>query len=121
MMTRRAFAQALAASIGVAGKIAHAADRLKINVVNTSGNTNVVLATLLKQEGIFEQLGLDANILHVSDGSKLIGSLLSGEVFLERWPLFVSLMESVLQATPPGKAQLCVDVDDIDPCTDRHP
>src|SRR4029077_8047761 len=56
-----------------------AADRLKINVVNTSGHTNVVLATLLKQEGIFEQLGLDANILHVSDGSKLIGSLLSGE------------------------------------------
>src|SRR3979409_299521 len=57
-----------------------AADRLKINVVNTSGNTNIVVATLLKQEGIFEQLGLDANILHVSDGSKLIGSLLSGEM-----------------------------------------
>ena len=57
-----------------------AADRLKINVVNTSGNTNVVLATLLKQEGIFEQLGLDANILHVSDGSKLVGSLLSGQM-----------------------------------------
>jgi NitT/TauT family transport system substrate-binding protein len=56
-----------------------AADPLKINVVNTSGNTNVVLATLLKQEGIFDRLGLDANILHVSDGSKLIGSLLSGE------------------------------------------
>jgi len=55
-------------------------DRLRINIVNTSGNTNVVLATLLKQEGIFEQLGLDANILHVSDGSKLIGSLLSGEM-----------------------------------------
>ena len=57
-----------------------AADRIRINVVNTSGNTNVVLATLLKQEGIFEQLGLEANILHVSDGSKLIGSLLSGEM-----------------------------------------
>src|SRR5262249_2500354 len=56
-----------------------AADRVKINLVNTSGNTNLVLATLLKQEGIFEQLGLDANILHVADGSKLIGSLLSGE------------------------------------------
>ena len=57
-----------------------AADRLKINVVNTSGNTNVVLATVLKQEGIFEQLGLDADILNVSDGSKLIGSLLSGQM-----------------------------------------
>jgi NitT/TauT family transport system substrate-binding protein len=57
-----------------------AADRLPINIVNTSGNTNVVLATMLKQEGIFEQLGLDAKIQHVSDGSKLIGSLLSGEM-----------------------------------------
>jgi ABC-type nitrate/sulfonate/bicarbonate transport system substrate-binding protein len=56
-----------------------AADRLKINIVNTAGNTNVVLATVLKQEGFFEDLNLDANILHVSDGSKLIGSLLSGE------------------------------------------
>src|SRR5215467_11316562 len=56
-----------------------AADRLKINLVNTSGNTNLVLAALLKQEGVFEQLGLDTNILHVADGSKLIGSLLSGE------------------------------------------
>jgi sugar phosphate isomerase/epimerase len=32
MMTRRAFAQALAVSIGVAGKISHAADRLKIGI-----------------------------------------------------------------------------------------
>jgi ABC-type nitrate/sulfonate/bicarbonate transport system substrate-binding protein len=71
----------VAASFGlIAPRPLRAADRLKINVVNTSGNTNVVLATLLKQEGIFEQLGLDANILHVSDGSKLIGSLLSGEM-----------------------------------------
>jgi ABC-type nitrate/sulfonate/bicarbonate transport system substrate-binding protein len=56
-----------------------AADRVKINLVNTSGNTNLVLAALLRQEGMFDQLGLDANILHVADGSKLIGSLLSGE------------------------------------------
>jgi NitT/TauT family transport system substrate-binding protein len=56
-----------------------AADRLAINIVNTSGNTNLVLAALLKQEGIFEGLALDAKLLHVSDGSKLVGSLLSGE------------------------------------------
>ena len=44
-----------------------AADRVKINLVNTSGNTNLVLAALLKQERIFDQLGLDADILHVAD------------------------------------------------------
>jgi NitT/TauT family transport system substrate-binding protein len=57
-----------------------AADPLKINVVNTSGNTNLVLAAMLKQEGFFTQLGVDATLTHVSDGSKLIGSLLSGEM-----------------------------------------
>ncbi len=78
---REVLSAGAAASFGlIAPRPLHAADRLKINVVNTSGNTNVVLATLLKQEGLFEQLGLDANILHVSDGSKLIGSLLSGEM-----------------------------------------
>jgi ABC-type nitrate/sulfonate/bicarbonate transport system substrate-binding protein len=81
-LDRRAVLSAgAAASLGLlAPRPLRAADRLKINVVNTSGNTNVVLATLLKQEGIFDELGLDANILHVSDGSKLIGSLLSGEM-----------------------------------------
>jgi ABC-type nitrate/sulfonate/bicarbonate transport system substrate-binding protein len=81
-LDRRAVLSAgVAASLGLlAPRPLTAAERLRINVVNTSGNTNVVLATLLKQEGIFEQLGLDANILHVADGSKLIGSLLSGEM-----------------------------------------
>jgi len=78
---REVLSAGAAASFGlIAPRPLQAAEALKINVVNTSGNTNVVLATLLKQEGIFEQLGLDANILHVSDGSKLIGSLLSGEM-----------------------------------------
>src|SRR5947199_4901901 len=35
-----------------------AADRLRINVVNTSGNTNLMIASLLKQEGMFDQLEL---------------------------------------------------------------
>jgi ABC-type nitrate/sulfonate/bicarbonate transport system substrate-binding protein len=70
-----------AAAFGlIAPQASRAADRLKINIVNTSGNTNLVLAALLKQEGFFEQQGLEANLLHVSDGSKLIGSLLSGEM-----------------------------------------
>jgi ABC-type nitrate/sulfonate/bicarbonate transport system substrate-binding protein len=70
---------AAAAAVGLTGlRSARAADRLAVNVVNTSGNTNMVLATMLKQQGIFEQVGLDVNLLHVSDGSKLIGSLLSG-------------------------------------------
>jgi ABC-type nitrate/sulfonate/bicarbonate transport system substrate-binding protein len=78
---REVLSAGAAASLGMlAPRRLKAADRLRIKVVNTSGNTNLVLAALLKQEGMFQQLGLDADILHVSDGSKLIGSLLSGEM-----------------------------------------
>jgi ABC-type nitrate/sulfonate/bicarbonate transport system substrate-binding protein len=59
-----------------------AAERLRVNMITTSGNTNMVLTTLLKQEGMFDELGLDVAITHVADGSKLIGSLLSGETDL---------------------------------------
>jgi ABC-type nitrate/sulfonate/bicarbonate transport system substrate-binding protein len=70
---------AAAAVISITPRRLIAADRLRVNVVNTSGNTNLVIASLLKQEGLFDQFELETNILHVSDGSKLIGSLLSGE------------------------------------------
>jgi ABC-type nitrate/sulfonate/bicarbonate transport system substrate-binding protein len=52
----------------------------KINIVNTSGGTNLVLAAIMKQQGIFEQFGLDATITNVSDGAKLMGGILTGEM-----------------------------------------
>ncbi len=52
----------------------------KINIVNTSGGTNLVLAAIMKQQGIFEQFGLEATITNVADGAKLMGGILTGEM-----------------------------------------
>ena len=52
----------------------------KINIVNTSGGTNLVLAALMKQQSIFEQFGLEATITNVADGAKLMGGILTGEM-----------------------------------------
>ncbi len=54
--------------------------KLKLNIVNTSGGTNLVLAALMRQQGSFEQVGLDVTITNVSDGAKLMGGILSGEM-----------------------------------------
>ena len=52
----------------------------KINIVNTSGGTNLVLAAMMKQQSIFEQFGLEATITNVADGAKLMGGILTGEM-----------------------------------------
>ena len=46
-------AGAAAACAVIAPRRLAAAARHAINIVNTSGNTNMVLATLLKQQGLF--------------------------------------------------------------------
>src|SRR3954464_14902848 len=49
-----------------------------VNIVNTASNNTYTLQELLKQLGYLENFGLAAQTLNVSDGSKLIGALLSG-------------------------------------------
>jgi ABC-type nitrate/sulfonate/bicarbonate transport system substrate-binding protein len=79
-LSRRTFLGASAAALAAGATHPAWAAGVPVNIVNTAGNTNLVLATMLKQLGYFDQFGLEANIQHVADGSKLIGSLLSGEM-----------------------------------------
>jgi ABC-type nitrate/sulfonate/bicarbonate transport system substrate-binding protein len=51
-----------------------------VNIVNTSGSTNLVLGQLLKQEGFFKEFGLDPKVVNVSDGNRVMGALISGEM-----------------------------------------
>lgn len=51
---------------------------LKVNIVNTASNNTFTLQELLKQQGYFEEFGLEPTTLNVADGSKLMGALLSG-------------------------------------------
>jgi hypothetical protein len=54
------------------------APRRTVNIVNTASNSTFALQELLRQQGYLEEFGLDAKILNVGDGSKLMGALLNG-------------------------------------------
>ncbi len=58
---------------------ASAQQKLSIKIVNTQGNATVTLQELMKRQGYLQEFGVDPQITYVSDGSKLMGSLLSGE------------------------------------------
>jgi len=52
--------------------------KLPVSIVNTTGNAALTLQHLIRQQGYFEELGLDPTMLSVADGSKLMGAIISG-------------------------------------------
>src|SRR5262249_30143685 len=52
--------------------------KLAVNIVNTTGNAALTFQHLIRQQGYFEELGLDPTMLSVADGSKLMGAIISG-------------------------------------------
>ncbi|MCQ8781565.1 ABC transporter substrate-binding protein [Mangrovibrevibacter kandeliae] len=67
----RAFAQG---SVGAPAKLSY-----PVNIVNTGSNATLVLQKLVENLGYFRDFGVETATINVQDGSKLIGSLLSGE------------------------------------------
>lgn len=57
---------------------ATAAGLLNVNIVNTSPNSAFTIQELIKERHWLEDFGLQPQTLNVSDGSKLMGALLSG-------------------------------------------
>jgi ABC-type nitrate/sulfonate/bicarbonate transport system substrate-binding protein len=51
-----------------------------INIATAAGSFNLTIAALMKQQGFMESLGLHPNALAVSDGSKILASVVSGSV-----------------------------------------
>jgi ABC-type nitrate/sulfonate/bicarbonate transport system substrate-binding protein len=54
----------------------------RVNIVTAAGNLALTFEELMRQLGLLAKFGLVAEPVHVSDGSKLMGSLLSGEMDL---------------------------------------
>lgn len=69
---------ACAALAAMAGPT-RAQEKLKIKIVNTQGNATVTMQELMRRRGYLQEFGIEPQITYVSDGSKLMGSLLSGE------------------------------------------
>jgi ABC-type nitrate/sulfonate/bicarbonate transport system substrate-binding protein len=51
----------------------------RVNIVSTSGPTSLVVGALMKKQGYLAEFGVDGNIVGVSDGTKALGALISGD------------------------------------------
>jgi ABC-type nitrate/sulfonate/bicarbonate transport system substrate-binding protein len=82
LIARRAALQIVASSAIFAPAIvsAVAQTKYKIKIINTSSNTVQTIQELVRMLGYFDEFGLDVEVLNVSDGSKVMASLISGEV-----------------------------------------
>jgi ABC-type nitrate/sulfonate/bicarbonate transport system substrate-binding protein len=51
-----------------------------IRVASASGNLNLAVAALMRQEQLLEGLGLDPDIMMVADGARILGGIVGGSV-----------------------------------------
>jgi ABC-type nitrate/sulfonate/bicarbonate transport system substrate-binding protein len=51
-----------------------------MNIANSQGLASTTIATMMRQQKIFEQFGIEPNILAVSDGGKMVSALVSNQV-----------------------------------------
>ena len=79
MIDRRSLTFGLLGAATAPALGARAQEKLKIKIVNTQGNATVTLQELMRRKGYLQEFGIEPQITYVSDGSKLMGSLLSGE------------------------------------------
>lgn len=62
------------------GQGARAAAGAPIKIANASGGLNLVMGELMRQQRFLESFGLAPDVLGVSDGSKILGGLVSGSI-----------------------------------------
>jgi ABC-type nitrate/sulfonate/bicarbonate transport system substrate-binding protein len=76
----------------------------QVTIGTPSGNTGATLMELLRQEGFLEEYGLDAKVLSVSDGSKIVSAVLTREVDICRASGFSQVLLAMAKG---GKLKVC--------------
>lgn len=78
---RRLLAASLSVSLGASARRASAqAATTPITIANASGNLNLAVQSLMQKRGYLEEFGLQPKFLNVSDGSKIVGGLIGGDI-----------------------------------------
>jgi ABC-type nitrate/sulfonate/bicarbonate transport system substrate-binding protein len=52
----------------------------QVNIVCAAGNLTATLGALIEEQGFFDKYSLDARTVYVSDGTKVLGSVVSGDM-----------------------------------------
>jgi ABC-type nitrate/sulfonate/bicarbonate transport system substrate-binding protein len=68
----------LASGLGTRRSHAQAA-KATVNVVNAAGSLSIFQTLLFKELKLFDKYGVSANVINVSDGSKILAGLISGD------------------------------------------
>jgi ABC-type nitrate/sulfonate/bicarbonate transport system substrate-binding protein len=103
-MLRREFAlnglAAGAAGLALASCTASKPAAQDINIVSTSGTTNLVLTALLNDLGYLTELGVKPNFINVADGNKVVAALISGDVDLCPAAGFTQVLAAIARGAP---------------------
>src|SRR5258706_7548658 len=106
MLRREFLARGIAASavapIARPGPAAaqRAAPMQRINIVSTSGTTNLVISALINQRGYFRQLGIAPINVTVGDGSKVVAALISGAMDICPTSGFTQVLAAIERGAP---------------------
>ncbi len=77
-----------------------AAPMQRINIVSTSGTTNLVISALINQRGYFRQLGIAPINVTVGDGSKVVAALISGAMDICPTSGFTQVLAAIERGAP---------------------
>jgi ABC-type nitrate/sulfonate/bicarbonate transport system substrate-binding protein len=74
---------------------ASAAAGVPVAIANASGNVNLCMQELMKQQGYLQEMGLAPTITNVADGSKITGGLIGGDVDLATMAGFGQVLPAI--------------------------
>lgn len=72
----------------------------RVNIVMTSGTTNLVLSSLISRMGYFKQFGIVPNIINVADGNKVVAALISGDADICPTSGFTQVLAAIERSAP---------------------
>jgi ABC-type nitrate/sulfonate/bicarbonate transport system substrate-binding protein len=80
-LTRRDLGRAALAGVGAiaAPAVARAQARIPVNIISTQGVATVAMQELMRRQGYLQEFGIEPKPTFVVDGSRIMGSLMSGE------------------------------------------
>ena len=108
-MLRREFVSKGAAAVALpalASCRAAAPPLARVNIVATSGTTQLVLSALLKQQGYFRELGIVPTFVNVADGNKVVAALVSGAADICPTSGFTQVLAAIEKGAEIGRAHV---------------
>lgn len=64
-------------------------------IANASGSGSMTMQSLMKQQGFLEEFGLQPELMHIADGSKIVGGIVSGAIDASMMSGFAQLFPAI--------------------------